>query len=239
MVYHYKKENLICYDKEDLKNIFEKQKRENLEREIFLSGYTNEELNHSKEKQEEIINKIMPIVKDKEDIEFFHALYVFSKFYPEKAKICFRLKENFNLKIEKIDSIDKLKLALKEYDLTDFSFLFKKEDNNEECNLVNFQLKCYRGEGSLEKFTSFIKSKLLHYGNNIGNVNLLFTMGSENFIIKDNFFHKIYDDLKEIDIKGEGQIIISYNESNKFIVVNSVYPQLSTKRLPCPNLDNI
>jgi hypothetical protein len=50
--------------------------------------------------------------------------------------------------------------------------------------------------------------------------------------IEGTFFQDICENLKHAVIKGTGHIIISYNENNEYIVMNTVYPSLTTKRIP-------
>lgn len=224
MRYYYKKTNMICFDQEELKQIFEAPSRKCLEEEVEKSGYSNYDLMQDCEKMIEIASKIK-IIKDKEDLEIFSALYIFPIFYPEKSKVCFLLKNGVNAKT--IGNLETLKASLKERDLTDF--LFWHSDG-----FRAYQLKTYRGKTEINEFFSYLKNKLLHYANNLGETNILFLMQS-NGDFMGNFFHDIHEKIKSIGLKGTGQVLILYNEENRFNVINSVYPNLGTKRVPFDN----
>jgi len=222
MRYHHKLTNMICFDSADLKQLFEAPSRKELARETAKSGYSGKEFLQDRSKIQKIVDAVK-IVKDNEDVEIFVALYAFLKFYPA-AKICFILKDAIDPKREIIDSIEKLKSSLKQNDLTDFGFMTKD-------GVRAFQLKTYRGKTASDELFGFIKEKLLHYANNIGEVNLLILLQSEGNI-EGSFFQNIHESLTKLSIKGSGHILISYNEGNKFDVINSVYPTLGTTRIP-------
>ncbi len=222
MRYHHKQTNTIFFDSTDLKQLFEAPSREELAQATAKSGYTGIELLQDKNKMQEIADSIK-LIRDKEDVEIFTALYAFLKFYPG-AKIGFLLKAGFDPTKEPIDSLDKLKSSLKENDLTDFSFM--RDDG-----VRAFQLKAYRGTTTSNGLFSFIKEKLLHYANDIGDVNLLFFLQSEGNI-EGSFFQDINKNLMALKIKGGGHILIYYNEEDKFEVINTVYPTLGTTRIP-------
>lgn len=220
---------MICFDSADLARFFEISGKRALWREIVRKGYSEAELLSDRRKMEEIVDAVK-LVKDKEDVEIFSALYLFLKFYPG-AKVCFLLKDSVNPTKEAIDSLEKLKSSLKENDLTDFGLMAKD-------GMRAFQMKRYKGKTEIGELLSFIKEKLLHYANDIGEVNLLFVLQSEGPIVG-SFFHDIYEDLTKLKVKGTGHILISYNEEDKFDVINTVYPFLATTRIPHKNFATI
>ena len=54
--------------------------------------------------------------------------------------------------------------------------------------------------------------------------------------IEKNFFEDVHERLKELVLKGTGSILITYNEENKFDVMNTVYPILGNTRVPYKKL---
>lgn len=217
---------MICFTPDELKHIYNAPLRKRLMEEILKSGYSINELSVDRNKMEEITKRI-PILQDKEEIEIFCALYVFAEMYKGETKICFLLKDGVNPEKEYIDSLEKLKVSLKEKDLTDF--LLQNSDG-----FRAYQLKSYRGKTEVNEFFEFLKKKLRHYCNDMGEVNLLITMQSQGDFTG-NFFQDIHERLKKINLKSTGHILISYNEDNKFDVTNTVYPTLKTTRIPHEN----
>lgn len=220
MRYFHKKMNMICFESEDLRSLFEASGRLRLLKEVNQSGYSIDELIESPTKREEISSKFR-IIQDKEDLEIFHALYLYLDFYP-KAKICFVLKDSVNPAT--INSLTTLKASIKESSLADFVIMTDEGTRA-------FQLKAYTGRVELGDFFEFIKNKLAHYGNDIGDVNLLVPLRSTG-VIQDSFFQNIHERLKALGIRGTGHILISYNEEGKFSVINTVHPVLATTSLP-------
>lgn len=220
MLYH-PKENIICYDSPDLKALFEAPMRAWILEEVI------------KRKIEDVlrdIDKMLQLVaewkgfKDKEEIEIFSALYLFPQFYPKGTQICFKLKDGIDPRKTPIESLDKLKIFLKENDLTDF--LLRVDDG-----FRAFQLKAYKGKTTSKELFAFLKKKLDRYGNNMGDINFLIMLQSEGDI-PENFFKEIHEALLTLPLKGGGHILISYNENNKLDVMNTVYPTLGTTTVP-------
>jgi len=229
MKYHHKKTNMICFDGFELKQLFEKPIRKWLQQEIIKNGYSTDDLiQNNKAKMHEIVARTK-ILKSKEDIEIFSALYIFPKFYSKESKICFLLKDGIDPTKENIDSLDKLKNSLKEKDLTDF--LLWSDDG-----FRAYQLKAYTGKTEINELFQFLKKKLLHYCNDLGETNLLINMMSQGDFTGD-FFQELHEKIKTLGLKGTGHIIISYNEENKFDVMNTIYPILGTTRIPHVNFN--
>jgi hypothetical protein len=212
---------MICFDSKELKQIFEFIPRQQLVREILKSGYSGKELMNDKTKMEEVVDKVK-LVNNKEEKEIFLALYSFSKFYSNECKICFLLNKGTNPK--NIDSLNKLRSSLKEDDLTDFLLWH-------DTGVSPFQLKAYMGKIDASELFEYLKKKLFHYGNDLGETNLLINLQSKGDIPK-GFFQDLSKKLKTIALKGTGHILISYNEEDKFDVINTVYPTLKTTRIP-------
>jgi len=222
MKYQIRKSNMVCFDNTDLKLLFETRGKSRLLKETIKKGYTADELLADEGKMHEIIDAVK-LIEDKEDVELFMTLYILLEFYPG-SKICFSLKDGVNIQKESIDSIENLKKLLKENDLNDFGLMTKD-------GLRNFQFKQYKKTTYTDELFSFIKEKLLHYGNDIGNTNLLIILQSGGNI-QGSLFQNLHDNLKNLNVKGGGHILILYNEGNKFNVMNTVYPILATTRIP-------
>ena len=148
---------------------------------------------------------------------------MYLRFYQDKSKVCFKLKDGSDPEKQRVDTLEKLKVAIKENDLTDFLIM-----SDDGCRA--FQLKSFMGETNLDNLFSLIDKKLKHYGYDLGDVNLLITMQSKGDI-PDNFFEDLHSKLLQLPIKGEGCILVSYNENNMYDVMNTVYPTLGTNRL--------
>ena len=223
MQYFHAKKNIICFDKDELKKLFETPSRKILEEEIRKSGYSSEELMKDKTRMKEVVDRIK-LLNDKEDIEIFAALFIYWKFYPKDPKICFLLKTGIDPRKNAMDTLEKLKDSIKENDITDFLFV----NTVGEC--ISIQLKAYRGNNEVKEFSKYLEDKLMGYGNDLGDTNLLIFMQSRG-TIPENFFHDISDYVKAIKLKGTCHVLISYNENNQFDVINTIYPILGTTRI--------
>lgn len=227
MIYYHKKLNLVCFDVQDIRCILEAPSREQLLKRIFketslLDGNYPYFLRDEK-KMREIADEYL-LVNDKDDVEIFTAAYMMLSFFPKDSKVCFYMKDGFNPSKQSIASLKSLKENIKENHHTDVCLLGKD-------GLRAFQLKSYKGNCTLDDFMCFLEKKLKHYAMDLGSTNLFITLGAPGEI-EDNFFHNVHDRLKKLKIKGNGEIMITYNENNQFDVLNTVYPVLGTHRVP-------
>lgn len=222
----HKKLHMVCFSLEDMEQLIRSPHEKQIIEEIYKRGFSFKELEDdikgSRVKTEEIINSFK-IINDKEDLEIFLATFEFQGFCPE-SKICYYLKENS--KPEGIQSLELLKQAIKENNIDDFSLLSKEGD------LRNFQLKTYNEPTEPKKLLSFIKKKLLHYGNNLGDTNLLVVLRGGGIISEKIFFSEIHNGLLELGLKGDGHVLISYNQENKFSIIITAYPTLGRTQKP-------
>jgi hypothetical protein len=231
MIYYYRKLNLVCFDIQDIRNIFEAPSREWLRDFIFseasfLAGGFPYFL-RDKDKMLEIANQ-HSLLNDKDDVEIFTAAYMMLTFFPKESRVCFYMKDGFNPNKHDVNSLESLKKNIKENHHTDVCLL----SNN---NLRAFQLKNYKGNCSTAEFMCFLTKKLKHYAFDLGTTNLYITLGSSGEIEED-LFRNIHDQLNKLNLKGTGEILVTYNENNKFDVLNTVYPILGTHRVPYGNL---
>ncbi len=226
MQYYHKKMNMVCFDQEDLKQLFETPTRKRLAEIISKSNIPSYVLLRDRKKMEEMI-KGLKIINDKEDKEIFSVLYHFTKFYGTTCKICFLLKDGVSLKESTVGSLQELKSILREKDLTDF-IIWRNDD------FIAFQLKSYQGNTEINEFFNFLKEKLLHYCNDLGTTNLLISMESEG-AFEGDFFQELEKRVRSLGLKGTGHVLVSYNEENKYNVINTIYPKLGTTRIKREN----
>lgn len=164
-------------------------------------------------------------VTDRDEHEIFGALFVFADFYSPDSGICFELKPGFNNTRDTISSLDDLK-KFREGD-SDVDFAIMTGDQ-----LRIFQLKRYRGELNTEVLLDFIKTKLRHYGNNLGDTNLLIITQSDIPDISGVDFTVMHQELTSMGLTFPGAILVSYNAMNRNMIINQVYPNLTTSHIP-------
>ena len=213
---------MIGFDKQDLMNFLKEQAKPRIDEELCKRNWTTEDLYNDQEKMN-IVGNAVPLIQNKEEEEVFFALEIFPEFYKTESRIWFILKPGIDPK--SIVSMEILRSSLKENDLTDF--LLQHADG-----FRAYQLKGYWGSVTTHDLFEFLKKKLLHYCNDLGSVNLAVVLRSSGDLDGKGFFEDLSNELKSINIKGAGHILIIYNEENKFSVMNTVYPFLGTTRIP-------
>lgn len=221
MIYFHKQLNMLGVDVEYLRLLLQDKMVEYCMKEIQSTGIPIEDFlnntNLNKISNERLLKNIK---NNKEFIEFFVAVNLCSVFYSKNSKIFFYLKDS--IKKDKIDikSIEDLKKIIKEKTLTDFAIQNKD-------GLRQFQLKQYKGELKTETFFDFLEKKLLNYGNQLGDVNLLILLqGTGQFMPQFIDYKKIHNKLLEKKLKFNGEILIMYNDQNRKHVINQVFPNL-------------
>ncbi|MBN1325542.1 hypothetical protein JW977_00975 [Candidatus Falkowbacteria bacterium] len=221
-----KSQLFICFNKLELKQLFESAKKAEIIIEMKKMGLSFNDLRNNKQKMIEISDALADkTVEHKNEHEIFAAAFCFLDFYKPNSQVGFELKNNFDISKDKITDLNDLKKAREENTLSDF--IIVSDDG-----LRNFQLKRYRGELKTEYIFNFIKGKLSGYGNNLGFINLLIILQVPNSDVSVVDFEKLNKQISGLNLNFEGQILISYNENNKFDVINRVYPELGTSRIP-------
>ena len=173
---------MICFDLSEFKQLYKEDCEKDIRIVVAKFGFNHFDLHNDKEKLNKIADYVVKKrLKNKENIEIFAAISSIITFFNNDGKICFVLKNNFNIKKEYIKNIDDLKMAIEEKTLTDFAIW-----NN---GLRQFQLKQYRFKLETNLFFEFIKKILRGYGNDLGDVNLL-------IILQGSAGGKIYPDEK-------------------------------------------
>ncbi len=226
--YYYKGLNLICFEKNDLRDIFQQGKFSELLKELKRQKLSFTDLHGNKKLMDEITDVIVAKGnKRKEDIEIFSAIEYSLLFCTDKSKICFELKKGLNPHKLKIHSIDDLIHAIEEQTLMDFGII-------SDDSLKIFQLKQHKKKLDTHDVSETIEKALNKYGQDIGKTNLLIILQGKP--IKDQTapmnidFEKLHKHLLTKRFKFTGQILIAYNENNKHQIINQVYPDLATSQ---------
>lgn len=224
---HYlRKENLICFSKDELEYFFKLEMLEFLDGEIMKRGIKLSELRGDNDLMDEIATSFSTrLNSDKDRIEIFAAWNVFLNFYEDNSQACFEPKPGFNISKDVIETLGVLKNAIAEATLTDFAILSKN-------GIRRFQLKRYREPIDEDSVFQFIIKKISEYGN-IGDINLLIILQSDVLAnIGALGFENLHRKIGALGYSFGGEILISYNEENKFSVINQIYPRLATSRIP-------
>lgn len=218
--------HMICLDAEELKKLYGDETRNEIVVAIGKSGYTTYELNGDVDKMQEIVDAIKEkTLGDNTATEIFAALYLFLGFYEKESKLCFVLKKDFNPTKTPIKSFTDLKEAIRQDQEIDFGSLSGKD-------LRQFQLKRYRGNANTEEIFAFLKEKLGHYGNNLGDTNLLVVLQSPSQNLDQVDFDKLSRELKALNLTYTGEILIAFNAENKFNIIQRIYPERGTAKIP-------
>jgi len=215
--YKIKNRNVICFSKVELSSLFEISKKSELLKEMLNKNISMEEISNS------VSHKGS---NDRDEHEIFLALFIFLDFYGDESEVCFELNHNFNPHKNKISILKDLNNARANDSISDFIIKSKNDWRQ-------FQLKRYRDELNTQKIFDFINEKVRHYGNNLGDTNLLIVLQPPIvYTITDISFHKLYEKVKSLNLKFGGQILILYNKNNNEQVIIQVYPQLTISKIP-------
>ena len=77
----------------------------------------------------------------------------------------------------------------------------------------------------------FIRRKVAHYGS-LGDMNLLIIPQPEPYSLLNIDFRILHEKIRSLNYNFKGQILISFNENNKKMVINQIYPDLTTTEIP-------
>ncbi|MHA1371610.1 MAG: hypothetical protein ACTSRA_18070, partial [Promethearchaeota archaeon] len=186
--------------------MFEVAKKSELLGEMIKQNLSFDDLRNDYSKMEKLSNLVGERgAQHRDEHEIFVALFIVLDFYEAGSEVCFELEDSFNLNKDKI-------LSLK--DLNKFrtdppDFIIKSKDG-----LRQFELKRYRDGLNTEEVFNFIKKKVAHYGNDLGDMNLLLILQSSAYDISTINFHELHERLKSLNLKFQGQILIFYNEND-------------------------
>ncbi len=222
--FKFKNKNIVCFKKEELQNIFEVAKKAEFFDEIEKQKISLEDLRSDPDKMENLAKIVSDRTSNgRDDHEIFASIFVFADFYENGSEICFELKNTFNSSRDKIITLQDLNHVRNDPP----DFIIKSSDGYRE-----FELKRYRGGLTTNEVFDFLFKKIKHYGNNLGDMNLLLVLQSSGNDISKIDFYELNSKVKALNLKFEGWVLISYNESNKEMVINQVFPDLATTRIP-------
>jgi len=216
--------HMLCISRVEFEGIYKQAKQKELFAAIIEKGYSFEELKADMGKMQEVVDSVRAeLIKNKEEIEIFVALFGHLGMYPKGSKVCFILKDAIDPRKTPISTLDDVKSSVKEGSITDFGIM-------SDDGLRQFQLKQYRNKLTTDDLFAFIEKKLNHYGKDLGNTNLLVLLQSEGGDVGDIDFEELNKRIIGTGIKSEMEVLVSYNEENKFDVINVVYPTSGTCR---------
>jgi len=215
---------VACFSKDELLRMFKIAKKTELLKEMVKRGFSFDDLRNDYSKMKEVSDVVGERgAQDRDEHEIFAAVFIFLDFYEISSEVCFKLKSDFNSHKDRIVSLQ----DLNKFRTDPPDFIIKSTDGFRE-----FELKRYRDGLNTEEIFNFIKKKVAYYANDLGDMNLLLVPQSIPYSVSSINFHELHKQLKSLNFKFEGQILISYNENNKESVINQVYPELATKRIP-------
>lgn len=212
-------------DRRELESMHRRARIKDLVEAIVQKNYTFDDLRNNLNKMEEVADFVNArLMKEKEEIEIFVALFGHLGIYPKNTQICFVLEDDFDPRKTAIKTLEELKASIKENALTDFGVMSGD-------GLRQFQLKQYKDELNTDGLFDFIKKKIEHYGKDLGQTNLLIILQGVGEDIGTIDFEILTKRLNEMGMKPGFEILVSYNEANKVDVINRVYPSLATCRM--------
>lgn len=221
-----KKQNIACFSRKEIDYFYKNIKFTEIIKKMNKKELSLADLIINRDKIENIVDSIVAESgKDKDEVEIFVASYMFCDFYGDKSECCFYMKDGFNPEKNKIENLDDLKKAKKESSLIDFLILVKYV-------LKAFQLKRYRGKLTTQDLSKFIIEKLKHYGKNLGNVNLLILIQPQGTSASCINFKELNKEISKLNLTFKGNILIWFNEANKFDVIVEIYPKYHARKIP-------
>jgi len=223
-MYFIQKTNMIGFDLDELIKLYENAKTDELFKELNKSAINLNNFQDNKLKQNEIADRIVNNgLKKKEEIEIFIAIDACLAFYKKDSKICFVLRSGVKKDDIKIAKLEDLKNIVEEKTLTDFA-IFSDD------GLRQFQLKQYKNNLDTDSLFNFIKDKVYGHGHNSDNINFIFLLQGSGGLIQYIDYKKLKEKIESLNFSFSSQILILYNEQNKFNVINQIYPKLATCR---------
>lgn len=225
-----RQENAICFTLQEIKQIYKRTKLRQIQEVLAVKGESFEQaiLEQGQVLQEAVNEIIAKGLKDTDEVEVFMATTLAFRYFKEgDTHVCFILKNGTKLSTIDVSTLDLggLKKIMQKDDSTDFVINTGKS--------WHFQHKqCKESLETIPVF-EFIKRELKGYGNNLGQVNLFVTLqyprnvdpasGMQTSNIDFAHLHRL---IKELNLNQAGEILVSYNEANKYAVLWKVYPEL-------------
>lgn len=223
MEIHKKHGSLVaCFPKEELLRMYEDYKKSLILEELTKRGKTLDNFNSISEAQEWMSELVQTAADDRDEHELIATLFFVADFYEDTCEVCFKLKNSFNHNKDKIDSIN----TLNEYRDDPPDFIIKQSDGWRD-----FELKRYRNTLDTNTVFDFITEKVKHY-RDLGDMNLLLILQSKDSNDLQIDFHDLHERLIKQDYNFKGQILLSFNNNNTEMVINQVFPELTTSTIP-------
>ncbi len=220
------RDSILCFTKEELHRIFKVSKIGELLQEMVRRGTSFDDLRGNSALMHEITDTVgIRGAADRDEHEVFAALFSFSRFYDPNCEICFEVNRNFDPKNPQITDLADLNRYRQGINTSDFMIRCKD-------GLRKFELKRYRGTMDAENIFEFIREKIAHYANKLGDTNLLIQLQPIPYTAAHIEFREIHDRLQALDFDSQGEILISFNQNNETHVLVQVYPGISKHEIP-------
>ena len=221
-----KKDRILCFSKRELRGIYKVSKIPELLQEMTRRGVSFDDLRENPALMQEIANIVGGRgAVDRDEHEVFAALFSFSRFYGPNCEVCFEVNRNFSPEITTITTLADLSRYRQGVNTSDF--MIRGNDG-----FRKFELKRYRGIMDAQNIFEFIRAKVAHYANNLGNTNLLIQLQPIPYSASRIEFHEIHERFQSLGFGFEGEILISFNQNNESHILVQVYPGISKNEIP-------
>lgn len=219
------RKRILCFSKEELMGLYKSSKLSELIKEIVRRGVSLDDLQRDHSLMKEIATAVGDrTVADRDEHEIFAAL-LYTDFFEPTSEICFEVNTKFDPETPKIESLSDLNRYRDGVATSDFMI-------NSSDGMRVFQLKRYREGLDTEHLFDFMKDRIQHYANNLGDTNLLIQIQSDPFSQSNVDFQGIHDKLVACGFKFKGQVLVSYNDNNEKYMWVQVYPKLAKSEKP-------
>lgn len=220
------RDRILCFSKEELLRIFKASKNEELIREMTERGVSFNDLRDNPELMREIADAVGERgAADRDEHEVFAALFAFPRFFESDCEICFEVNGDFDPTTSSVTSLAELNRYRQGVNTSDF--MIKSGDG-----FRRFELKRYRGVMDAQSIFEFIREKIRHYSNDLGDTNLLLQLQPIPYSASRIEFHEIHESIKALGLTFQGQVLISFNQNNENHVLVQVYPEILKNEIP-------
>ncbi len=211
--YRINQEIIVCYSKKELVDIFKNYGKKDLKGKVSIDV----------ERLKKTLENFSKVLRSRDNHEIFIATFSFLDFFESKSEVCFKL-ENFNTNKDRANTLEELnRFRAKTPD-----FIIKSGDKL----LRHFELKRYRNKIDTEELFNYIKKTIREYGDNIGNTNIIFLIQPEKpFMRVEINFQNLYQNIKSLNYKFNGQILLNWNENCDQNILVQLYPKLTKQKI--------
>ncbi len=185
---------------------------------FFIKLFSNRNLHdkpYDSKEVKDFINRLAKGSVDSKEYEYYVALQDLYNAFEKSCDFCFKLKRNFDPKLDIINTIEDLEKFRDE--APDVIVKYKNSD-------YPFELKRYRGKINFDDIYAFIKKNVVdHYS---GKQNFLIILQPvSGSAIDISIFKQIHEQLKS-EKNQPGYIGLTFNHDNKEIMTIRVIPKL-------------